>query len=274
MPLTSIEYWTESHCPYERSFVTQYLVLLYYTHYFISLGIFLEGLLRTRELYLLLLSFGIAVNFFLNYFLLWLFSAPVPFAQCGEYAFWCIDPTSPYNACGVAPFPVPSPPGATCGAPPLLPPCSPCVPCGMPALEPQLTAFTVTSIGVFAMQWMTPHIYLYQNALIVSLYALVGYAHAFFSYNSPEQIMVGMTVGSAFALLWQLFIFWFAYPNFDRALRWPLVRRFGYVDTFCRSYRPVPGDPKPMGIDADDAAAMAALDEREYESIRGSMALA
>ena len=250
MPLTSIEFWSAEHCPYEQSAYTQYLVLFYYAHYGIAAALFLFGLVHTQELYLLLLSGGIAFNWFVNYFLLWLFMMPVPTPLCGEYAMWCVNAASPYNACGSAPFVGPNPSGVSCGALPL-PPCDPCVACGMPAVEPQLTGFTVTTIGIFAMQWRAPHIHLYESALLMALYAVVAYVHTYIGYNSPAQIFVGIGVGTLVALFFQLIVFWVAYPNFDRALRWPLLRYMGYVDTFCRSYKPVPGDPEPLGIDIE-----------------------
>ena len=249
MGLATVEFWTATFCPYERSFLTQFLVLLYYSHYFITLAIFLEGIFRTKELYLALLSFGITLTAWLAWFLLWSFLEPVPTPACGSIAYWCVDPASPHNACGVAPFAVPPPAGVTCGGAPL-PPCEPCVPCGMPAVEPMLAGFTVASVGIFVLQWRAPHIKFYQLALLVSFFALVVYSHALFGYNTPAQIVVGTAFGSAFGLLYQLFVFAVAYPSFDRVLRWPLVRRFGYRDTFCRSYEPVPGDPKAMGDEA------------------------
>jgi len=233
MTLATVEFWTASFCPYERQYWTQFLVLLYYAHYAISAAIFLEGLFRTKEFYLLLLSFGIALNAFLNYFLLWTFMSPVPFATCGSLAFWCVDRQSPFNACGTAPFPVPNPSDVNCGSAPL-PPCDPCVPCGMPAIEPQLSAFTVASVAIFVFQWRAPHIRLYQIALIFSFYALIMYAHVYFNYNSPAQVVAGAAVGASFALGYQLFVYVVAFPNFERVLAWPLVRQFGYTNTFCR----------------------------------------
>lgn len=248
MGLATVEFWTATFCPYERSFFTQFLVLLYYSHYFITLAIFLEGIFRTKELYLGLLSFGITLTAWLAYLLLWTFLQPVPTPACGSIAFWCVDPSSPFNSCGVEPFPSPPPDGATCGATPL-PPCDPCVPCGMPAVEPMLGAFTVASVGIFAFQWRAPHIKLYGRALIIAFFALVVYSHALFGYNTPAQIVAGAALGTAFALFYQLVVFAVAYPNFDRILAWPLVRRFGYRDTFCRADTYVPGDPEPMGVD-------------------------
>jgi len=130
MPLDVLEqYWTLGNCDYTPSMVSRYLIIFYFSHYAIALVLFFVGLVYTRELYLLLLSLGITLNFWLNALLRWAFQSPVPTATCGTGSVYCIDRTSPFNACGVAPFPVPSPPGATCGAMPL-PPCDPCVPCG------------------------------------------------------------------------------------------------------------------------------------------------
>ena len=243
-------YWTEPNCDYVVTFATQYLVLLYGAHIVIAVLSAFESLARTKELYLLLLSLGIGLNWYLNAFLLWAFLQPVPQPLCGVLAVFCIDRNSPYNSCGIPPFPSPPPDGATCGALPL-PPCDPCVPCGMPAVEPHLSGFVVMSIGIFAMQWRAPHIHLYESALLMALYAVVAYVHTYIGYNSPAQIFVGIGVGTLVALFFQLIVFWVAYPNFDRALRWPLLRYMGYVDTFCRSYKPVPGDPEPLGIDIE-----------------------
>ena len=233
MTLATVEFWTASFCPYQRLYWTQFLVLLYYAHYAISAAIFFEGLVRTKELYLLFLSFGIALNAFLNYFLLWTFSVPVPFAACGSMAFWCIDRQSPFNACGTAPFPVPNHPGVDCGSPPL-PACDPCVPCGMPAIEPQLSAFTVASVGIFVFQWRAPHIKFYQVFLLLTFYTLILFSHVYFNYNTPAQVVAGTAVGATLALLYQLFVYVVAYPNFNRIVEWPLVRRFGYKNTFCQ----------------------------------------
>jgi len=226
-------YWTEPNCDYHVTFLTQYLVLLYGAHAFIALGVFLAALLRTKELYLLMLSLGIALNFYLNWLLLWAFSRAVPQPLCGVLAIFCVDPASPYNACGVPPFPSPPPDGATCGALPL-PPCDPCVPCGMPAIEPHLSGFAIVSIGVFAMQWRSPHIRLYQTTLLVLFYALVVYTHVYIGFNDAAQVLGGAFAGAVAGIFWQFVVFWAAYPNFDRMLRWPIIRTFGYGDTYAR----------------------------------------
>ena len=262
MPLDVLEqYWTANNCDYTPSMVSKYLIVFYFSHYAIALVIFFVGLLYTRELYLLLLSLGITLNYWFNALLRWAFLMPVPTATCGTGSVYCIDRSSPYNACGEPPFPVPSPPGATCGAAPL-PDCLPCVPCGaerlprpsssltrltgMPALEPQLTAFTVASIGIFAMQWQRSHIRIYHVVLLLVFYAAVMFTHVYFNFNDTAQVMAGAAFGVGFAVVWQAFVFWVAYPRFDRVLRWPLVRYAGYHDTLTRSYDPVPGDPPPM----------------------------
>jgi len=245
MSFTAVESWALANCEYTPNAASAYLVLFYFTHYGITAFIFFEGLVRTKELYLVLLSFGITLNFWLNYLLLWAFMQPVPVATCGTYAFFCIDRASNHTACGMEPFPWPPPPNVTCGSTPL-PPCDPCVPCGMPALEPQLTAFTVASVGIFAMQWRSPHIRTYQMSLLIGLYTLVMYSHMYFRFNDSAQVLVGAFVGALAAIGWQLVVFHVAYPRFDTVLAWPLVRRFGYKDTFCRAYAPVDGDPEPL----------------------------
>lgn len=233
MPLDVLErYWTLEHCDYEPSAVSKYLLVFYFAHYAIALIIFVLGL-ANRELYLLLLSTGITANYWLNLLLRWALMAPVPTASCGSGAVFCIDRTSPYNACGLGPYPVVPPAGATCGGG-TLPDCAACVPCGMPALEPQLTAFTVVSIGIFAFQWDTPRLQRYQLALLFVFYALVMYTHVFFGFSDAGQVLAGAAIGASAALLWQVAVYELAYPNFDRVLRWPLVRYFGYHDTYCR----------------------------------------
>ena len=253
MPLDVLEqHWTLGNCDYMESVVSKYFIPFYFAHYAIALLLFFIGLVYTRELYLLLLSLGITLNYWLNYLLKWAFLEAVPRATCGTGSVFCIDPDVPtHNACGEpGTLPIPSPPGATCGAD-LAEACLPCVPCGMPALEPQLTAFTVASIGIFAMQWRYSHIRIYHFALLLLFYAAVMYTHVFFNFNTSAQVMVGALVGASAALLWQAFVFFVAYPNIDRVLRWPLVRYFGYHDTLCRSYDPVPGDPPPMQNNAE-----------------------
>jgi len=234
-------FWTLPTCEYTPSIVSSYLVVLYFTHYAIVGIIFFIGLLR-KELYLLLLSFGITANYWLNYLLLWAFSHPIPNADCGgTRAFFCINAASPYNACGT-PL-LANPVGATCGLPPL-PLCDPCVACGMPALEPQLTTFTVLSIGLFALSWRAPHVHAYQIALLHVLYSLVMYAHVYIGFNSVAQVLAGSLVGTVTALVFHCALFALVYPRFDAMLAWPLARRFGYRDTYCRTYEtPVPGDP-------------------------------
>jgi len=242
-------YWTEPNCDYDVTFFTQYLVLLYGAHFYIALAMTIESFVRTKELYLLLLSLGIALNWYFNSFLLWAFSEPVPQPLCGVLAVFCIDPASPYNACGTPPWPVPDvDDDDECGAAPL-PPCDPCVPCGMPAVEPHLSAFVIISIGIFSMQWRSPHIRMYETVLMSVFYGLVVYSHVYIGFNSPAQVLGGALAGVVSGFFWQMVVFWAAYPNFDRILQWPLVRFMGYTDTFCRSYEPVPGDPAPITVD-------------------------
>ena len=247
-------YWTEPNCDYEVTFFTQYLVLLYGAHLYIAIALTVESFVRTKELYLLLLSLGIALNWYFNGFLLWAFAQPVPQPLCGVLATFCIDPASPFNACGAAPWPEPDD-DDECGAAPL-PPCDPCVPCGMPAIEPHLSGFVVVSIGIFAMQWRSPHIRMYEFALMSTFYALVVYSHVYIGFNNPAQVLGGTLAAVVSGFFWQMVVFWTAYPNFDRALRWPLVRFMGYTDTFCRSYEPVPGDPASIEVTREYIASI------------------
>jgi hypothetical protein len=203
------------------------------------------GVLYTRELYLVLLSAGIAASYWINWFLRWLFMTAVPTSGCGGGAVFCVASTSPYNACGVAPFPTPPPLGATCGAPPL-PECDACVACGMPALEPQLAAFTLASIGIFGMQFYSSHLRVYHLALLYTVFALVVYTHVYFTFNTVAQVVVGVVVGLGIAAIFNGFVFFAAYPYFDTMLRWPLVRYFHYNDRLCHAAEPVPGDPVPL----------------------------
>lgn len=263
-------YWTEPNCDYQVTFATQYLVLLYGAHFAIAVLSAFESLARTKELYLLLLSLGIGLNWYLNAFLLWAFLQAVPQPLCGVLAVYCIDPASPYNACGVAPFPSPPPEGATCGAAPL-PACDPCVPCGMPAVEPHLSGFVVVSIGIFTMQWRSPHVKFYQTALIVFFYALIVYTHVYIGFNDAAQVLAGVFVAALAGFFWQFVIFWVAYPSFDRILRWPLVRFAGYRDSFCRSYETVPGDPAPIGVETDYLLAIIGSDGVEGHPVNDEL---
>jgi len=255
-------YWTGPNCDYVVTWATQYLVLFYGAHMYIAVLSAFESIVRTKELYLLLLSLGIALNYWLNILIQWFILQPVPQPLCGVLAIYCIDSASPFNACGVPPWPSPTPAGATCGALPL-PPCDPCVPCGMPATEPHLSGFVVVSIGVFAMQWRSPHIHMYQTAIVVFFYSLVVYSHVYIGFNDPAQVLAGVFIGAVAGLFWHFFVFWAAYPSFDRVLRWPLVRFMGYRDTFCRSYHPVPGDPAPIDVDNGYLATVLGADTVE-----------
>jgi hypothetical protein len=233
MSLDRLEYGTETFCPYPKTWWTKFLIIVLYGHYVASAMIFFEGLVRTKELYLVMLSFGITTCYWLGYILQWLFMAAVPVPACGASAFWCVDPASPYNACGRPPFPSPAPHGATCGAAPL-PPCDPCVPCGMPAVEPMLVAFAVTSVITFALQWRAPKITFYALALLISALSLVVWGHSFFMYNSPIQGVVGVFFGVLYGLFYQVANYVVAVPNYNRMIAWPMIRSFGYKNEFCQ----------------------------------------
>jgi hypothetical protein len=126
------------------------------------------------------------------------------------------------------------------------PDCLPCVPCGQPALEPQLAAFIIVNVGVFALQYRAVRINWYHITLLLSFFILVVYTHVYIGFNSPAQVLTGAAIGGAFALVWELFVARILARYFDRVLAWPLVRRFGYKDTLMHSDLPVAGDPAPM----------------------------
>jgi len=226
------EFWTLNNCEYTYSSVSKYLLIFYISHVFITAIIFVAGLVR-RELWLLLLSLGMTLVYWLGSFLQWAFMQAVPLASCSAHTGYCVDRTSEYNACGVAPFPPTPPPGATCGALPL-PPCDPCVSCGMPALEPMIAAYTVASIIMFSFQfqpWLRERPY--RALVLLAFIALVVYTHLFFGFNDVAQVFVGIVVGSSFSVLYHLLVF-VSIAACDRVLEWPLVRYFEYKDTLTR----------------------------------------
>ncbi len=257
MVLSTIEFWAAEHCTYAVSGATKYLILFYYTSHVITIGLYIFGL-RNKELYLIILGFGLSLNSWFNFALKFAFAQAVPERTCGSYAFFCIDPAAPpsHNACGTPPANATHiAADATCGAPPL-DACLPCVPCGMPSFEVQQTTFFVASVLIFRMQWRAPHIRVLHVVALLVLHVVVSYISLFFNLNSAAQVVVGGAFGAAFALLYQLLVFCLPYPHFDAILGWRLVRWFGYADTYCRSHVPVPGDEPPMApvvVDADDA---------------------
>ncbi len=226
MGIGEIETWALLNCPYTPNFATPYLVLTRYVTLAITLALYAVGL-RYRELYLLLLGIGVTVNAAVNGLLKRAFVQPVPFATCGFDHVFCTDPVT-----------------------------MTAVACGMPAFECQDTSFFVVSLMLYAFQWHHPHIRFFHSLLLVAWMALVAYAHSFFGFNSAAQIVVGAAIGALFALLWQLLIWTWLYPYFDKILRFAPVRWLGYRDTLCRSYPPVPGDPDPLILMVTDATAV------------------
>jgi hypothetical protein len=224
-------HWTLTSCDYTPTFFSPYLLIFYFAHYAIGLIVFVLGVVR-REMYLLVFSLGMSANLGLNLLLRWAFMVPIRRAECGSGALFCIARNSTYNACGTGPYPVVPPAGATCGGG-ALPDCDPCVPCGMPALEPQLTAFTVASIGVFAFQWSAPMLRYSQFVWLLLFYSTVMYAHIFFGFNTAADIFVGSAIGVAAALLWQMAVYELLYPKFDTILHWWPFAYFGYKNTYC-----------------------------------------
>ena len=233
MPLDMLEHMTAGYCDYDRHFYSAYLVPFYFTHYIVGIVLLIVGFRYIRDVYLLVLSFGIFASILVNMVLRWTFAQTVPVPTCGSGSVYCVDPSVPWHtACGEAPFPSPPPPGATCGAPPL-DPCLPCTPCGMPALEPQLTAFTIGALGMFGMQFhasrMRPDI----NALLVVIFALVIFAHVYIGFNTGAQVLVGVAVGLLLAALCQLFFVYVIHPRLDAILRFAPLRYLGYHDALC-----------------------------------------
>ena len=239
MSFYALEAWAEAHCVYTPTFFSPYLLIFYSIHYLVTAGIFIEGFIRTRELYLVLLSsVGIAGSWWLNYALLWAFRQPVPVpTSCSSYEHtrFCVAPNSSFAECGALPLDA-------------------CVSCGMPALEPQLMSFLAAALLLFVMQWRAPRTHLASLALLVLVYVLVLYTHLYFGFNSLAQVAVGAAVGLASGIAFHAALAACAYPRFDRVLRWRLVRASGYRDTFCRSFAPIAGDPAPplAPLDAGD----------------------
>lgn len=226
--------WTNARCEYTPNAISPYLVALYFAHYAVTAFIFLEGVFRTRELYLLLLSIGIAFNYWLNVFLKALvFRQPIPVPTCGYDAVYCLDAAAPphHNACGEVPISVivGSPP-LTCGLPGQ-DACLPCVPCGMPALEPQLVAFIVVNVGVFALQYRGTRISWYHAYLLTAFFAVVVYTHVYIGFNSPAQVLAGVGIGAVMALIWELSAARLLEGHFTQILEWPLIRSWGYKNT-------------------------------------------
>lgn len=120
----------------------------------------------------------------------------------------------------------------------------------MPALEPQISAFLVTALAIFVLQFRAPYARFLHAAALVTGYVLVMYTHLYFGFNDLPQVVAGAAVGALTAALWQALVYALVYPRFDSILRWRLVRALGYRDTLCRSLKPVPGDPEPWRVDA------------------------
>ncbi len=231
MSISELEEFALTHCDYERSFATQYLVLTHYLSYAITVALFVFGL-RGKEIYLVVMSIGLIANTLLNFLLLAAIAMPIPNPTCGSHALWCTDPRVEGAHCAATLFGTPDPD---------------CVPCGMPAFQVQHSAFFVTSIEIYAMQWHAPHLRFWHQTLLMLWMVLVIYSHAFFGFNSPAQIIAAIFVGSVFSLVWQFLVFFYLVPRFDAVLHWTLLRYVGeYRDTLTRSHRPVPGDPEPL----------------------------
>lgn len=261
MGLLEWSYWAETHCPFQPTELTPYLVLPHNTTSLLTVAFFAIGLVM-RELYLFFLGIGMSLNGMLNTLLKWAFMQAVPYGRCGMYHVYCIAADAPWvvlpggggeavpaNACGTPPWPAHNPAGANCGGPPLAP-CAPCVTCGMPAFEAQDTAFIATSIFLYMLTWRHPHIETQHHVLLVAWLGVTAWSHSFFGFNTPGQVLVGAAVGAAAAMLWHTIIFVWLYPRFDVMLQWNLVHRLGYRDTFCQSQEPVPGDPIDIVDDA------------------------
>lgn len=253
MGLTELSYWSEIHCPYEPNFLTPYLVLPHNTDILVTIVLYAIGLIH-RELHIFLLGLGVSANGLLNALLAWFFMHPVPFGPCGIDRRYCIDADAPWvlpvngtdleppNTCGMPPWPpydATSP--SNCGAFPLQP-CSPCVSCGMPAYEAQYTAFLAISIYLYVFTWRHSANTFVNSGLVVVWLLIASWSHSFFGFNSPAQIVVGVTVGAVFAMIWHAFEYIWLYPYFRIALNWKLVRWLGYQDNYCEPNPVMPGD--------------------------------
>lgn len=263
MGILEWSYWAEKHCPFVPNAATPYLLLPHSGSSLLTVALFAIGLVM-HEWYLFMLGIGVTLNSLLNLLLKWLFMGAVPYNTCGMYHMYCIANDAPWvaslpnsthlvppNACGTPPWPAYDPASpANCGAPPL-DPCAPCVSCGMPAYEAQETAFLVTSIFLYMLTWRHPHIETKHHILLVAWLDLSAWSHTFFGFNSPAQALAGIGIGAVLALVWHFFVFICVYPHVDAMLQWRIMRMQGYRDTFCRSYKPVPGDPVVV-VDDDD----------------------
>ena len=223
MGFGELETWALLHCPgYAVSWATPWLVLTRYTTLAITLALYGVGL-RYRELYLLLLGFGVTANGLVNWLLKLAFAQPVPVGTCGTDVLQCV----------ARPDDASVPPGTL-------------VACGMPSFEVQDTTFLVAALLLYAFHWRHPAMRSTHFALAVVWVAIVAYAHAFFAFNSAGQIVGAGVAGVGMAALWHAFVALFLYPRFDATLRWSVVQWMGYRDSLCRCAEPVPGDPAPM----------------------------
>jgi len=236
MALQEIETFAVQHCDYTESWLTQYLVFTHYASYYIT-GIFFVLGLRVKELYLLCVSLGLSVSWFINYLLLAAIQSPVPNGTCGLYAFWCDDPATPDTPCQASPWQLMYTHTQV----------EHCVSCSSPAFEVQQMTFLVVTLYTYITTWHAPQFHILYHVSAIAWYALIVYAHSYIGFNAASHIALGATIGAIVAYVWAQIVFTVLYPRFDVIMSWRVIRWTGpYQDSLARSYKPVSGDPVPL----------------------------
>ena len=231
MSLSVFEKWAADSCIYIRNYITPHLVFVPITHKGIEWLLYIVSLWY-HDFFLLFFSFGLTLNSYINYGLKHLFLIPVPNVFCGSQDFFCINPASGYNACGLPPFKNP-PDHVNCGDPPL-PMCWPCVPCGMPSFEMQQAAFFVTGLLILKMQWHVEQIKIGVVGLLQLMIVLVAYSLLYFGFNTIPDILVGGLVGFVFSWAYNMAVYVWLSPYFARMEGWWICKQFGYRNVFCK----------------------------------------
>jgi hypothetical protein len=181
--------FTKLYCPdYHDNVFADVMVLTRFSTILLTLLSFAVGLWY-KELYLVLLGFGLTLDSLINWGLREALGEPPP-----------------YLGCGYGP--------------------------SMPCFFSQHAFFAWTALVTFPFFWKA-RLTLWHILLVTGFAFASCFGQVYLAFNTPAQVLVGSMVGMVLGLIFQIIVYFFAYPYFECILNWRLSGWLGYQNSVC-----------------------------------------
>lgn len=96
-----------------------------------------------------------------------------------------------------------------------------------------IMCFTIMLV-TFTLVWRL-YVSPWKLCILSIVLALIIYARLDIGFNTPAQLIAGAFIGSVEGVVYQLLIYHYIYPHFNRILSWRILVLSGFDDTLCRT---------------------------------------